>query len=91
MNINERKKTHNMEEERGKEVNAETVRQTDRDTQTERQTNKHFLLSYLEHLVQIFAEILHKVHVRDTGEHQVSGLLGKGHFSLGQPCPVEGV
>lgn len=44
---------------------------------------------YLEHLIEVFTEVLHKVHVREAGQHQVSGLLGKGHLSLGEPCPVE--
>lgn len=46
---------------------------------------------YLEHLIEVLTEVLDKVHVREAGQHQVSGLLGEGHLSLGEPCPVEWV
>lgn len=46
---------------------------------------------YLEHLIEVLTEALHKVHVREAGQHQVSGLLGEGNLSLGEPCPVEWV
>lgn len=46
---------------------------------------------YLEHLVEVLAQILDKVHVGEAGQHQVSGLLGEGHLGLREPCPVEGV
>lgn len=46
---------------------------------------------YLEHLIEVLTEVLDKVHVREAGQDQVSGLLGEGHLSLGEPCPVERV
>lgn len=46
---------------------------------------------YLEHLIEVLTEVLDKVHVREAGQHQISGLLGEGHLSLGEPCPVERV
>ncbi len=45
--------------------------------------------TYLEHLIKVLTEVLYKVHVRNAREHKVSRLLGKGHFGLRQPCPVE--
>lgn len=47
--------------------------------------------SHLEQLVEVLAEVLHEVHVGKAGQYQVPGLLGEGHFSLGEPGPVEGI
>lgn len=46
---------------------------------------------YLKQLVEVLAQVLHEVHVGQAGQHQISGLLGEGHFGLGEPGPVEGI
>lgn len=46
---------------------------------------------YLEELVEVLTEVLDEVHVREAGQHELSGFLGKGHLGLRKPRPVERV
>lgn len=57
----------------------------------EKKAHKRQSVLYHEHLIEVLTEVLDKVHVREAGQHQVSGFLGEGHFCLGEPRPVEWV
>ena len=45
-------------------------------------------MSHLEEVVQIIAEILHKVHVAQQWQDLFLDLSREGHFGLWQPGPV---